>query len=157
MLSEEKAYCIAGNGVTECRYSGVFFFTFNYDFVKRMLLRAHHSPDMYLGDNIIWNFNNGIRLWSLLCSITKRLQAFLISLIEIFSTYFKAHLHNQQLRCRHVKLTEVTRDTALVDASLVLNQKCFQYINPLTPNTPYRGRTTPLTSKVAYYIFIQQI
>ena len=30
-------------------------------------------------------------------------------------------------------------------------------INPLTPNNPYRGRTAPLTSKVAFYIFIQQI
>ena len=30
-------------------------------------------------------------------------------------------------------------------------------INPLTPNDPYRGRTAPLTFKVAFYIFIQQI
>ena len=30
-------------------------------------------------------------------------------------------------------------------------------INPLTPNGPNRGRTAPLTSKVAFYIFIQQI
>ena len=29
--------------------------------------------------------------------------------------------------------------------------------NPLTPNDPYSGRTAPLTSKVAFYIFIQQI
>jgi hypothetical protein len=29
--------------------------------------------------------------------------------------------------------------------------------NPLTPNDPYRGRTAPLTFKVAFYIFIQQI
>jgi len=29
--------------------------------------------------------------------------------------------------------------------------------NPLTPNDPYRDRTAPLTSKVAFYIFIQQI
>ena len=28
--------------------------------------------------------------------------------------------------------------------------------NPLTPNDPYRGRTAPLTCKVAFYIFIQQ-
>jgi hypothetical protein len=31
------------------------------------------------------------------------------------------------------------------------------HFNPLTPNDPYRGRTAPLTSKVAFYIFIQQI
>ena len=30
-------------------------------------------------------------------------------------------------------------------------------INPLTPNDPYRDRTAPLISKVAFYIFIQQI
>ena len=32
---------------------------------------------------------------------------------------------------------------------------CF--INPLTPNDPYRGRTAPLISKITFYIFIQQI
>jgi len=30
-------------------------------------------------------------------------------------------------------------------------------INHLTPNVNYRGRTAPLTSKVAFYIFIHQI
>jgi len=30
-------------------------------------------------------------------------------------------------------------------------------INPLTPNDPYSGRTAPLTSTVAFYIFIQRI
>ena len=29
--------------------------------------------------------------------------------------------------------------------------------NPLTPNDPYSGRIAPLYSKVAFYIFIQQI
>jgi hypothetical protein len=31
------------------------------------------------------------------------------------------------------------------------------FINPLTPNDPYIGRTASLTSKVAFGIFIQQI
>ena len=31
------------------------------------------------------------------------------------------------------------------------------FVNPLTPNGPYSGRTAPLTCKVAFYIFIQQI
>jgi len=31
------------------------------------------------------------------------------------------------------------------------------YINLLTPNVNCSGRTAPLTSKVAFYIFIQQI
>jgi len=30
-------------------------------------------------------------------------------------------------------------------------------LNPLTPNVNYSGRTAPLTSKFAFYIFIQQI
>jgi len=30
-------------------------------------------------------------------------------------------------------------------------------LNPLTPNDHYRGHTAPLTSKFAFYIFIQQI
>jgi len=33
----------------------------------------------------------------------------------------------------------------------------FKTINLLTPNVNYSGRTAPLTSKVAFYIFIQQI
>ena len=31
------------------------------------------------------------------------------------------------------------------------------YTNPLTLNDHYSGRTAPLTSKVSFYIFIQQI
>jgi len=34
---------------------------------------------------------------------------------------------------------------------------CKFDINPLTPNDYYSGRTAPLTSKFASYIFIQQI
>ena len=30
-------------------------------------------------------------------------------------------------------------------------------VNLLTPNDHYNGRTAPLTSKVSFYIFIQQI
>jgi hypothetical protein len=33
----------------------------------------------------------------------------------------------------------------------------FTCINPLTSNDPYRSRTATLTSKVLFYIFIQQI
>jgi len=33
----------------------------------------------------------------------------------------------------------------------------YKAINLLTPNVNYSGRTAPLTSKVAFYIFIQQI
>ena len=40
---------------------------------------------------------------------------------------------------------------------------CVHYVpyrvvfNPLTPNNYYSGHTAPLTSKVAFYVFIQQI
>jgi len=32
-----------------------------------------------------------------------------------------------------------------------------RFFNLLTPNVNYSGRTAPITSKVAFYIFIQQI
>jgi len=34
---------------------------------------------------------------------------------------------------------------------------CVLSVNLLTPNVNFSGRTAPLTSKVAFYIFIQQI
>jgi len=36
-------------------------------------------------------------------------------------------------------------------------KKYLHYINLLTPNVTYSGRTVPLTSEVAFYIFFQQI
>jgi len=36
-------------------------------------------------------------------------------------------------------------------------RKLLDDLNLLTPNVNYSGRTAPLTSKVAFYIFIQQI
>jgi hypothetical protein len=39
----------------------------------------------------------------------------------------------------------------------VRTRKFYDNLNPLKPNDPYRGRTAPLTSKVSFYIFIQQI
>jgi len=41
---------------------------------------------------------------------------------------------------------------SLLDTSLNL-----YIINPLKPKDAYRRRTAPLTSKVAFYIFIQQL
>ena len=38
-----------------------------------------------------------------------------------------------------------------------VNMHAHPIINPLTPNDSYKDRTAPLTSKVAFYIFIQQI
>ena len=39
----------------------------------------------------------------------------------------------------------------------LINARNKKHINLLTPNVNYSGRTAPLTSKVAFYIFIQQI
>jgi len=45
----------------------------------------------------------------------------------------------------------------ILRTGFVLHISAFVIFNPLTPNDPYNGRTAPLTSKVAFYIFIQQI
>jgi len=37
-----------------------------------------------------------------------------------------------------------------------LSCRCVTVFNLLTTNVNYNGHTTPLTSKVAFYIFIQQ-
>jgi len=39
----------------------------------------------------------------------------------------------------------------------VVQRERETHVNPLTPNDSHRGRTAPLTSEVAFYIFIQQI
>jgi len=45
-----------------------------------------------------------------------------------------------------------------VEAIQVLdNSELARRLNLLTPNVNYSGRTAPITSKVAFYIFIQQI
>ena len=41
--------------------------------------------------------------------------------------------------------------------SLVRNDNSYMKINLLTPNVNYSGRTAPLTSKVAFYIFSTNI
>jgi len=43
-----------------------------------------------------------------------------------------------------------------------MKPRCITYqktvkFNLLTPNVNYSGRTAPLTSKVAFYVFIQQM
>jgi len=44
-----------------------------------------------------------------------------------------------------------------VPSSTETGRMTFTVFNLLTPNDPYSGRTAPLTSKVAFYIFIEQI
>ena len=41
--------------------------------------------------------------------------------------------------------------------SAAQTQDLITSFNPLKPNDYYSGRTAPLTSKVAFYVFIQQI
>jgi hypothetical protein len=47
----------------------------------------------------------------------------------------------------------------VVQAAITIYDKCVcRFINPLTPNDPYSGRTAPLTSKVAFlYIYSTNI
>ena len=49
--------------------------------------------------------------------------------------------------------------TARYSLTLYINRNFFvvKVFNLLTPNVNYSGRTTPLTSKVIFYTFIQQI
>ena len=47
-----------------------------------------------------------------------------------------------------------TISTKLIILLLIYHR---QNLNLLKPNVNYSGRTVPLTSKVAFYIFIQQI
>ena len=50
-----------------------------------------------------------------------------------------------------------TNRLKLSDFLRLANTSIHRRINPLTPNDHYSGRTAPLTSKFAFYIFIQQI
>ena len=49
------------------------------------------------------------------------------------------------------------RHKSLIHEKMKLKKRNSYSINPLKPNDAYRRRTAPLTSKVAFYIFIQQI
>jgi len=68
------------------------------------------------------------------------------------SPYFGAFLSD--------RIPKATKDVNVLSFThVVISCKLYQLIpvNHLTPNDPYRGRTAPLTSKVAFYIFIRQI
>jgi len=47
--------------------------------------------------------------------------------------------------------------TLITLLNMVVSVVYYCIINPLKPNDAYRRRTAPLTSKVAFYIVIQQI
>ena len=55
------------------------------------------------------------------------------------------------------KITTDTHVLAQVNTGYTQKNGAVTEVNPLTPNAHYSGRTTPLTSKVVFYIFIQQI
>ena len=58
----------------------------------------------------------------------------------------------QRLRWLLDRLSDLSKKLSPCHGAAIRN-----IVKPLTPNDTYRGRTAPLTSKVAYYIFIQQI
>jgi len=51
-------------------------------------------------------------------------------------------------------LLQQYRHTSIQHLVITVN---ISLLNLLTPNVNYSGRTAPLTSKVVFYIFIQQI
>jgi len=59
------------------------------------------------------------------------------------------------IRCTLQMLSE--KHAGLHVKRVTLHQFQPNFVNLLTPNVNYSGRTAPLTSKVAFYIFIQQI
>ena len=73
----------------------------------------------------------------------------LSSLIYIFHLFFSRITDHTSECC--IQCAMESKD----DAYLIYDRS--PSFNPLTPNDPYTGRTAPLTSKVAFYIFIQQI
>ena len=57
----------------------------------------------------------------------------------------------------HILYTGCVKIKKIIPAPVSRIQVHFRYVNPLTPNDQYRGRTAPLTAKFAFYIFIKQI
>jgi len=82
------------------------------------------------------------------------------------SGVFNLYVSYYNIRVLEAKLNPVT-DVSKADVRILSNEKegevssagiCHpEVFNLLTPNVNYSGRTAPLTSKVAFYIFIQQI
>jgi len=89
---------------------------------------------------------------ALLLSLSNYAQVFKVVLIFRFTHLIPAGImllcHASPMPCQSHPLTEP-------------NTRCLTTENPVinlyTPNVNYSWRTAPLTSKVAFYIFIQQI
>jgi len=68
--------------------------------------------------------------------------------------------HNHPVIADDNRLSDKVQMQRLISLSDFRFEFCFCFppsVNLLTPNVNYSGRTAPLTSKVAFYIFIQQI
>jgi hypothetical protein len=71
----------------------------------------------------------------------------------MYNDHHKKH-QRPQITAGSIKSTQEVYCFLTSSITVLLENR---FINPLTPNDPYRGRTAPLTSKVPYYVFIQQI
>jgi len=60
-----------------------------------------------------------------------------------------------KIRNSYFFFTTIMVVTTCVNATFIC--ELLVLFNLLTPNVNYSGRTAPLTSKVAFYIFMQQI
>ena len=74
--------------------------------------------------------------------------------IKFFFFFCKLKTKTSRQQSQHIKLffdiPSLPRYQP-VNITNMTNTNCCEYsINPLTPNDPYRGRTAPLTSKVAF-------
>jgi len=77
---------------------------------------------------------------------------------ETISYYVHTAFLNVTQCSSHVKTSNQRfQKEANIRTCGVTEQVRNNVFNPLTPNVNYSGRTAPLTSKVAFYIFIQQI
>ena len=75
------------------------------------------------------------------------------------SAVIARHCTETDAAIRALDVSELSQAIAGESRLEILNScmSPFLLINPLTPNDNYIGGTAPLTSKVAFYIFIQQI
>jgi len=61
------------------------------------------------------------------------------------------------MQCKYQRCVSVLEKPTLPMTHMYSKERQVCDFNLLTPNVNYSGRTAPLTSKVAFYIFIQQI
>jgi len=70
---------------------------------------------------------------------------------------FKAYSYVKPIKYFYPSTAQRYQYTSHILQTTSFQSQAVRAIISLTPNVNYSGRTAPLTSKVAFYIFIQQI